>query len=231
LSTASLVRSETVADNGTGAGGPGGSGRYAGVGGSSGNGGGFADSTALSLQNTIVASNNANGAANCSPSSGVANGGHDLSYGDSSCPGASGNPALQALSDYGGPTQTIALGPGSAAIDQVPATGAGCPATDQRGVKRPQGNACDIGAFEFATPQITITAPANGASYMRGSTVLAAYGCSEGGITSPIATCTGTVANGQPIDTSSTGAKTFTVAATDKAGNHTTTTVNYTVTT
>jgi hypothetical protein len=26
--------------------------------------------------------------------------------------------------------------------------GAGCPATDQRGVARPQGSACDIGAYE-----------------------------------------------------------------------------------
>jgi hypothetical protein len=42
----------------------------------------------------------------------------------------------------------MALVPGSAAINQVPATGAGCPKTDQRGVKRPQGPACDIGAFE-----------------------------------------------------------------------------------
>jgi hypothetical protein len=52
----------------------------------------------------------------------------------------------------------------------------------------------------------------------------------DGGTTSPIATCKGTVANGKPIDTSSTGAKGFTVTATDKAGNQTTQTVNYTVT-
>jgi hypothetical protein len=124
----------------------------------------------------------------------------------------------------------MALASGSAAIDQVPASGAGCPATDQRGVRRPQGNACDIGAFEFATPQITITSPADGASYTLGSTVLAAYQCSEGGTTDPIATCTGTVANGHPIDTSSTGTKSFTGTATDKAGNQTTNTVTYTVT-
>ena len=112
----------------------------------------------------------------------------------------------------------------------MPATGAGCPATDQRGVKRPQGSACDIGAFEFATPQITITSPADGATYTQGSIALAAYSCSEGEMTSPIATCKGTVANGRPIDTSSTGIKLFTVTATDKAGNQTTKTINYTVT-
>jgi hypothetical protein len=124
----------------------------------------------------------------------------------------------------------MALAPGSAAIDQVPATGAGCPATDQRGVKRPQGSACDIGAFELAAPpQITITSPANRANYALGSTVLAAYRCREGGITSTIATCTGTVANGRAIDTSSTGTKQFTVTATDKVGNTTTMTTQYTV--
>ena len=64
----------------------------------------------------------------------------------------------------------------------------------------------------------------------QGSTVLAAYSCSEGGITSPIAACAGTVGKNQPIDTSSTGTKSFTVTATDKAGNQTTTTVTYTVT-
>ena len=125
---------------------------------------------------------------------------------------------------------SLALASGSAAIDQIPATGADCPAIDQRGVKRPQGSACDIGAFEFATPQITITSPAGGASYTLGSIVPAGYGCNEGGTTSPIATCTGTVANGLPIDTFSTGTKQFTITATDKAGNQTTKTVTYTVT-
>ncbi len=182
------------------------------------------------LQNTIVAASSRG--ANCagSSSSAITDAGHDLSFPDTTCPGINGDPKLLSFKNYGGPTDTLALAPGSAAIDQVPATGAGCPAIDQRGVKRPQGSACDIGAFEFAVPQITITSPADGASYTLDSTVLAAYRCSEGGITSPIATCKGTVANGQPIDTSSTGTKSFTVTATDKAGNQTTKTVTYTVT-
>ncbi|MCI0397139.1 MAG: hypothetical protein L0332_35945 [Chloroflexi bacterium] len=29
---------------------------------------------------------------------------------------------------------------------------ASCPPTDQRGVPRPQGDGCDIGAFEFSIP-------------------------------------------------------------------------------
>ena len=52
------------------------------------------------------------------------------------------NPSLGALADNGGPTLTHALGAGSPAIDA--ATGF-CPATDQRGVSRPQGSACDLG--------------------------------------------------------------------------------------
>ncbi|MBI3248699.1 MAG: thrombospondin type 3 repeat-containing protein [Deltaproteobacteria bacterium] len=52
------------------------------------------------------------------------------------------------LQDNGGPTLTHALVTGSPAIDASPVD-ADCPATDQRGVTRPQGTACDIGAFEF----------------------------------------------------------------------------------
>src|SRR5439155_10377852 len=43
--------------------------------------------------------------------------------------------------------KTIALQPGSPAIDD--AVLANCPPTDQRGVTRPQGAGCDIGAFEL----------------------------------------------------------------------------------
>lgn len=50
------------------------------------------------------------------------------------------------LATNGGSTQTLALLTGSPATDAVPAVN--CPATDQRGVSRPQGTGCDIGAFE-----------------------------------------------------------------------------------
>jgi hypothetical protein len=56
------------------------------------------------------------------------------------------------LAANGGSTMTRAPGTGSVAIDAVPV---GTPvlcdgsiATDQRGVARPQGAACDIGAVE-----------------------------------------------------------------------------------
>jgi hypothetical protein len=56
------------------------------------------------------------------------------------------DPLLGPLADNGGPTMTMALLPGSPAIDAgVPVPGV---TTDQRGVPRPQGQAPDIGAFE-----------------------------------------------------------------------------------
>ncbi|TMK26858.1 MAG: hypothetical protein E6G62_01380, partial [Actinobacteria bacterium] len=79
----------------------------------------------------------ANTPANCVPK--MSDGGHDLTFPDTTCPGANVDPKLLSLADNGGPTFTQALGPLSPAIDAVPATGAGCPATDQRGVPRPQG--------------------------------------------------------------------------------------------
>jgi hypothetical protein len=55
---------------------------------------------------------------------------------------------LDRLKNNSGPTKTHALKPGSPALDAVPFTDPGCTGTDQRGVNRPQGTGCDIGAFE-----------------------------------------------------------------------------------
>ena len=56
------------------------------------------------------------------------------------------NPVLGTLGNYGGFTQTIPLLAGSSAIDA--GNDAFCPVTDQRGITRPQGVHCDIGAYE-----------------------------------------------------------------------------------
>jgi hypothetical protein len=58
------------------------------------------------------------------------------------------DPLLGPLQDNGGPTDTRAIGTSSPAFDA--GRSQGCPGTDQRGVARPQGTACDIGAFELA---------------------------------------------------------------------------------
>jgi hypothetical protein len=73
------------------------------------------------------------------------------------------NPMLGPLQDNGGPTQTMALLPGSPAIDAGDNTGA--PATDQRGFARIVGGTIDIGAFEVQpagqTTHLSIQAPAS----------------------------------------------------------------------
>ena len=69
---------------------------------------------------------------------------------DSSCSLSAGgdvqdsDPKLDDLADNGGATLTQLPQDGSPAIDN----GANCAPADQRGVLRPQGNACDIGAVE-----------------------------------------------------------------------------------
>jgi predicted outer membrane repeat protein len=64
-------------------------------------------------------------------------------------------PRLGALGDYSGLTQTVPLLPGSSAIDA--GDNATCTTSDQRGVSRPQGSTCDIGAFEAHVFSLTIT--------------------------------------------------------------------------
>ncbi len=66
------------------------------------------------------------------------------------------DPMLGSLADNGGPTDTLRLLSGSPAIDS--ADNALCPATDQRGVTRPQNSVCDIGAYEKALPLVVTNA-------------------------------------------------------------------------
>ena len=67
---------------------------------------------------------------------------------DGSCSAAlQGDPRLGPLAANGGLTQTMALDKDSLAIEA--GNDANCPATDQRGVARPQGMHCDIGAYEY----------------------------------------------------------------------------------
>lgn len=67
-----------------------------------------------------------------------------------------GDPMLGALGSHSGFAQTIPLLANSSAVDI--GTNVDCPATDQRGVTRPQGSACDIGAFELDDFKIQVGA-------------------------------------------------------------------------
>ena len=91
-----------------------------------------ANTATLTLTNTIVAGQKAGGDV-----SGNFTGDHNLI--------GVNNPLLAPLGDYGGPTQTMALLPGSLASG-AGASGAGIPTTDQRG--QPRSISVDIGAFQ-----------------------------------------------------------------------------------
>jgi hypothetical protein len=62
-------------------------------------------------------------------------------------------PILGPLQNNGGFTKTMALGAGSAAIDA--GNNATCAPKDQRGIARPQGAACDMGAYEVKVMTFT----------------------------------------------------------------------------
>jgi CSLREA domain-containing protein len=119
-------------------------------------GGVLNDFGTITETDSIIASNTAGlgQTLNCTPGQ-VTDEGGNVIFGDNSCPGSNGDPKLGALTAAnGGPTPTMALEPGSVALDHVPITQ--CPAaTDQRGVARPQRGACDAGAYEVAPPAIT----------------------------------------------------------------------------
>jgi hypothetical protein len=83
--------------------------------------------------------------------------------------------------------------------------------------------------LDVAGPDITISTPVDGATYGRGSTVIADFACTDEVGGSGVASCIGTVADGAAINTATLGAHTFTVNATDNSGNSTTRNVGYTV--
>src|SRR5262249_10600696 len=80
----------------------------------------------------------------------------------------------------------------------------------------------------LTAPMIAVSTPANGATYSAKQSVSAAYTCFDGG--SGLSTCVGTVPSGSKIDTTPSGVsttKTFTVNATDLAGNPASQTITY----
>ena len=106
---------------------------------------------AATLKNTIMANSPTGG--NCS--GGITDGGGNLSYPDTTCPGINGDPVLGPLQNNGGPTRTTALRPGSAALDAADDAICAAPPVnnlDQRGYPRPLGAHCDIGAYELFQP-------------------------------------------------------------------------------
>jgi IPT/TIG domain-containing protein/polymorphic membrane protein len=136
---------------------------------------------ATTIKGTLLARGPSN-ANNCAINTGtVSSGGYNLSD-DTSC-GALGAGGLNdptdknntpagldsaGLQDNGGPTQTIALLPTSEAINAIPSPCTDVDgvalSTDQRGIVRPVGGGCEIGAFELnqAAPVISNFTPTAG---------------------------------------------------------------------
>ncbi|HET8821003.1 MAG TPA: PxKF domain-containing protein [Thermoleophilaceae bacterium] len=78
-------------------------------------------------------------------------------------------------------------------------------------------------------PSVAVSAPVDGAVYVLGQRVLAAYSCADQPGGSGVATCEGPVANGAAIDTATVGAHSFEVRTADNAGNAGSRTVSYSV--
>ena len=115
--------------------------------------------TTMTVRESIVA-DGGGGGTNCSGTTAVVDGGFNIDTG-SSCgftatqhSMSNTNPGLGPLASNGGPTQTMALASNSPAVNAVPISVSGCSgSTDQRGVSRPQGAACDIGSYELVMQQ------------------------------------------------------------------------------
>ncbi|HET6632298.1 MAG TPA: choice-of-anchor Q domain-containing protein [Rhodanobacteraceae bacterium] len=101
----------------------------------------------ISISNSIVAGNTYGDCRRAStPGSGMTDAGNNF-FGDTTCNGvASGDPMLGPLSYTGGLTPTMVPVAASPVIDTANCEAA--VATGQRGVARPQGAGCDIGAVE-----------------------------------------------------------------------------------
>ena len=128
-------------------------------------GGLLASEGTISVENSIVANNTVEDPltgelvpSNCG-NTGISSLGHNLQSAADCAFAATGDlentePGFlsSGLQDNGGNTDTLALEAASPAVDAIPSGAPGCTGTDQRGIARPQGTGCDIGAFELFQP-------------------------------------------------------------------------------
>lgn len=113
------------------------------------------------VRNTIISGSTGSASSNCAVTGGqIVDLGNNLEYPGTAC-GFSlasdirADPLLGALTDNGGLTQTRAPGAGSPALnagDDATCLAAPVSGADQRGVGRPKGARCDIGAYEATVP-------------------------------------------------------------------------------
>jgi len=215
-----ILMSCTIAGNGASAGG-----------GSVNSGGGTVE-----VQNTIFSANNPE---NCSGA--ISSDGNNIDSGSSCTPTVAGD--LPNTDPLLGPLQhnppapsfleTRALLAGSPAIDAA----AGCPPpdTDERGVARPEGAACDIGAVETEVSGATTTTTSPTTTSITATTIISATTTTTTSITTTTTITPATTTTTTTISVTTTtvpGATTTTTpATTTSTTNVTTTTITATTTT
>ena len=191
-------------------------------------------SDTVSLKNTLLAGNSATSGPDCSGT--ITSEGYNLIQNTSGCSlvgNLTGNitgrsPVLDMLKNNGGGMQTHALQTGSPALDAgAPQDVGGCVdhndngaalLTDQRGVARPQGARCDIGAYEAIKLRFN-SAPYSRAENLGPATITTALSVnSPVTVTVNYSTTNGTAIAGSDYSAAS-GVLTFTTGQASKSFN------------
>jgi hypothetical protein len=134
--------------------------------------------------------------ANCTTAATAQNLGDNVQSGDGSCNGITqGSVVLGPLQDNGGDSWTRVPARVGAAVDAIACPAS--PAADQRGVSRPQGASCDIGAVERRSAQLRVIVTGAGsatASSVPAPLLGSINGCSSTGGNACLATYDGDAA-------------------------------------
>jgi predicted outer membrane repeat protein len=159
--------------------------------------------TATTVSGTILSANSGGSCGIVGAFVAPIDGGYNLTDpGDTTCGfspangNISANPQLGPLASNGGPTPTQMPGPSSPVINHIPPGTVGLcgpGATDQRGVARPQGSGCDIGAVEADLSAPTLAGPTT-PTFVVGQAD--SYTYTTAGVPTPDLSATGTLPSG-----------------------------------